>query len=150
MRLTDTLRPLAWAVAAATVTLPAISLAVRVSRVGALGDMLRVNATLVLFVVVSTLYAGFFFAVAAGVFVFPVLAMAPALRRPPVWVAAIWGAALSSFLDRITFAESWYDIGAFAIIGAAGGGTYAMAARSSPVTITDPPDDPEEPEDEGP
>src|SRR5262245_41508369 len=75
---------------------------------------------------------------AAGVvFVLPVLALAPQSRRPPIWVAAGWG-ALTACASAVLILGRPYKLYspramiAFAAAGAVAGVCYAMLARRQP------------------
>lgn len=76
---------------------------------------------------------------AAILFVVPVLALVPRLRRPPLWVAAVWGAmaawAFTALLVpgmRVMTTSSWTAWGGFAVAGAASGLFYALLVRRAP------------------
>ena len=79
--------------------------------------------------------------VAAGVvFVLPVFAIAPRLRRPPIWLAAGWGALTASAFVGLIFGRPYklYDPQAlfvFAAAGAVAGVCYALLARRQPSAI---------------
>jgi hypothetical protein len=76
------------------------------------------------------------FALAAGVVcVLPILVLAPPLRRPPFWLAAVWGVTAAwvfmLLLTRGDFSRL-PDAGGLAelvLAGAASGLVYAVAAR---------------------
>jgi len=60
---------------------------------------------------------------AAVVFVVPVLLLVPRLRRPPVWIAAVWG-AMAAWAFAAAVGPLWGSLA-----GAASGGLYALPVR---------------------
>jgi hypothetical protein len=73
--------------------------------------------------------------VAAAIFVIPVLALAPRLRRPPFWIAAIWGAGVAwasstVFFGRLHLAStSIQGLAGLAAAGSVSGILYAFLVR---------------------
>ena len=66
----------------------------------------------------------------------PVLLMFPRLRRPSVWIAAIWGALLAWIVFFVMFGQSgvsWRSpspaLVALGAMGMASGAVYAVVAR---------------------
>lgn len=77
---------------------------------------------------------GYAFALgAAVVLVLPVLALFPRLRRPSLWIAAVWGASVALIATSLVFGASqifrWEVAAGFGSAGAAAGLVYAVAVR---------------------
>lgn len=74
---------------------------------------------------------------AAAVFVVPVLVLVPRLRRPPVWIAAVWG-ALAAWACGIgigvLFGSSSIAWAGLAMAGASSGVLYALLVRRAPIS----------------
>lgn len=72
---------------------------------------------------------------AAGVlFVIPILALVPRLRKPSLWVAAIWGAVVSWLFSGVVFRRVYVMSSPIALIGigsagAAAGLLYAVLVK---------------------
>ena len=80
-------------------------------------------------------------ALAVGVFfVLPVLAIAPGLRRPSIWLAAGWGALTTSAFLGLIFGRPYKLYGSQALVvfvaaGAVAGVCYALLVRRQPVAV---------------
>jgi hypothetical protein len=79
------------------------------------------------------------FALAAGVVcVLPILVLVPPLRRPPFWLAAVWGVAaawvFTLLLTRgdLSLLPGAGGLAELVLAGAASGIVYAAAARQRP------------------
>src|SRR4029453_12383522 len=88
MRLVDTIRPLLVAsIAPVVLTLATVSLPRVAPDSGA-----------------SIVLAGWLWIITLAaelVFVFPLMALVPSLRRPPIWLAAVWGAGAAFALTLL-------------------------------------------------
>lgn len=78
---------------------------------------------------------------AAVVFVLPVLMLVPRLRRPPLWLAAAWGAATGLAASALVMGVSqilrWEVAAGYGAAGAAAGLVYAASARIPALSSTD-------------
>jgi len=77
------------------------------------------------------------------VLVLPLLILVPSLRKPPLWIAAIWGAAAAVGFATLTLGwtliaqSSRTAITELALTGSIAGIVYAVVARRSRNTETD-------------
>ena len=71
---------------------------------------------------------------ACVLFVLPVLAIAPRLRRPSIWLAAGWGALTASAFAGLIFGRPYNPqaLVVFAATGAVAGVCYALLVRRQP------------------
>jgi hypothetical protein len=125
MPLYQTLKPLFLASVAAVAVVTAISGAQRVFPTNAWAVV-----SVAAWIWVLTLATGI-------VFVLPVLAIAPRLRRPPIWLAAGWGAFTACAFVSLIFGRPYKLYGpqalvVFAAAGAVAGVCYAVLARRQP------------------
>ena len=125
MPLYQTLKPLFLASAVAVVVVAAISMA---QRVFPTSGWSVVSMAALMWVLTLA---------AAVVFVLPVLAIAPRLRRPPIWLAAGWGALAAGAFAGLIFGWPYRLYGpqglvVFAAVGAVAGMSYAVLARRPP------------------
>ena len=72
---------------------------------------------------------------ACVLFVLPVLAIAPRLRRPSIWLAAGWGALTGSASAGLIFGRPYNPqaLVLFAASGAVAGVCYALLVRRKPL-----------------
>lgn len=75
--------------------------------------------------------------VAVTMFVIPIMAVAPRLRQPTYWLAAVWGTSVGWLFLAILFRDqslpSPLALAQLAVVGASGGVVYALLARRKPV-----------------
>ena len=113
-RLRDTIRPLLLAPLGAVVVFAAFGLSPQPGFAG--------------FGFLAAMVWGY--SLAAGlVFVVPVLALAPRWRRPPVWVAGIWGVLVASAFAGLIIGRPSHLLVPVMTAGAASELVYAVAAR---------------------
>ena len=122
MRFRDTLRPLVIASAAAAVV--QILFVVVAQRMRPLG----------LSLVIAGVWVWILTLAAAVIFVMPILAFVPSLRRPSLWLAAIWGALAAGGFAPLLRREggTGYSFEMWAwitVVGSAAGLVYATIAR---------------------
>lgn len=78
--------------------------------------------------------------VAGGLFVLPVMAVAPRLRAPSVWLATVWGIAVAWLsIELLALAARVLDVAMIgwahaAIAGGTAGASYALLVRHLPRT----------------
>ena len=107
---------------------PLGTMAAHLAVSAALGDLHTVRAA-----PLAMLLVGAVAAVAGLVLVLPVLLVWPTLRLLPWWAAAAWGASLALLVTVILAGPSMMSRTsaiAMAVLGAASGLTYAVAARA--------------------
>jgi hypothetical protein len=112
---------------AAMLIAPFGTMAAHLAVSAVIGDLDTLRGSPVVALIVGTVAA-----VAGLVVVLPVLLFAPALRLLPFWAAAAWGAALALLVTVILagpFMMSRTSAISMAVLGAASGLTYAIAAR---------------------
>jgi len=112
---------------AALLVAPLGALVAHVAVTAALGDLASVRGSLLMALLVAAV------ALVAGLLlVLPVLLLLPRLRRLPWWAAAPWGAAIALLVTMLIVGPSMVtrlSSTAMAVLGAASGLTYSIAAR---------------------